>query len=295
VKQAGSMVAPDRLRFDFTHHESISHDKIQEIEQQVNDWIMQDETVETYSMDLKEVPNTDIVAVFDEKYGDVVRVVDIHGYSKELCGGTHVSRTGEIGFFRIISESSIASGVRRIEAVCGASAFAWTQQEHTLIRNLAQRFSVSPDGIVDRIDHLVDQNKALEKELKEKSRAAAKDQVGSLLDLQESLNDFSLLAQVVDGQDMDGLRRIMDGLRSKISSGIIVLGSANGGKVQFTASVSDDLVKKGYHAGKLISETARIAGGGGGGQPNRAQAGGKDPSKVGEAIAKVKELIQAQV
>ena len=292
ARQAGSLVAPDRLRFDFTHYEAVPADKLEAIEHRVNQWIMNDTPVKTYSMAYKDVPDSGIIAVFDEKYGDEVRVVDIGGFSRELCGGTHVRETGQLGFFRIVGESSVASGIRRIEAVCGWPAYEWTQREHSLVRSLAQRFSAAPEELIKRVEALIEQNKKLEKALKQQAASASKDVAASLLEKQETVGDIPLIAEVVEGQGIDGLRGILDQVRPAVKSGVIVLGGASDGKAAFVASVSDDLVKRGVHAGKLIGQVAKIAGGGGGGQPNKAQAGGKDPSKVAEAIAAVHGLLE---
>ena len=295
VRQAGSLVAPDRLRFDFTHYEAVDTAALEAIEKQVNEWIMQNDAIATSEMALKDVPNSGIIAVFDEKYGDVVRVVDIGGFSRELCGGTHVGRTGELGFFRIVAESSVAAGVRRIEAVCGLPAFEMTRREHELIQQLSHRFSATSDQLLERIDVLMQQNKKLEKQLKQQQAAAAADQAGELAVRLRSVGDVPLLAEDVGEQSLDGLRNMLDTLRQKITSGVLLLGSRDGGKACFVASVSEDLVKRGVHAGKLIGQVAKRAGGGGGGQPHKAQAGGKEPAKVPDAIAAVEELVKQQL
>lgn len=294
IKQAGSYVAPDRFRFDFTHFEGISPDKLEALERRVNGWIMENHPVRTYSMALKDVPQSGIVAVFDEKYGDVVRVVDIGGFSRELCGGTHARQTGQLGFFRIVSESSVAAGVRRIEGVCGWPAYEWIRREHDLVHGLAQRFSVSSDELEQRIEHLVDQHKRLEKEIKQQAAKAAAGQADALVARQRRVEDVVLVAEEVGTQSLDGLRGMLDVLRARVPSGVLVLGSAWEGKACFAAAVSEDWVKQGLHAGKLIGQVAKVAGGGGGGQPHRANAGGREPDKVGVAIASVPALLAAQ-
>jgi alanyl-tRNA synthetase len=291
IKQAGSYVSPDRLRFDFNHYEAISPAHIEELERCVNECIMRDTEVATYEMALKDVPNSGIVAVFDEKYGDVVRVLDVGGYSKELCGGTHVSRTGQIGLFRIVSESSVAAGIRRIEAVTGWGAYEWTRHEHELVRQLAQRFSIQPEELPERVESLVQQNRELEKSMKKQAAASAKEGAEGLLDHRSEVGGIPLIAVDAGEQAMDNLREMLDVVRGKVESGVIVLGSASKGKACFVCSVSDDLVERGVHAGKLIGQVAKIAGGGGGGQPNKAQAGAKNGDKVPDAIAKVPEIL----
>jgi alanyl-tRNA synthetase len=291
VSQKGSLVAPDRLRFDFNHYEQIPWATLEQIERRVNEWIMQNDPVQTYGMALKDVPGSGIIAVFDEKYGDEVRVVDIGGYSKELCGGTHVGATGELGAFRIVGESSVASGVRRIEAVCGMQAFEMTRREHELVQHLSQRFSATSDELLDRVEALLQQNRKLEKELKQQALASAASQAGELGAKARDVGGIQLIAEVVGEQPMDVLRTMMDDLRSSLPSGVIVLGSRAGGKACFMASVTEDLVARGLHAGTLIGQIARLAGGGGGGQPHKAQAGGKDGSKVAEAIGAVDAIV----
>jgi alanyl-tRNA synthetase len=292
VKQAGSLVAPERFRFDFNHFESLSPEQIERLERFVNSRIMLDAPVSTFEMPLKEVYGSDIVAVFDEKYGDRVRVVEVEGVSKELCGGTHVASTGELGMFRIVSESSVAAGVRRIEAVCGWPAYEWSSGEHRLLQQLSQRFSVKPEDLEQRLESLAEKNRELEKSLKKLNEQAARGQAGSLLDEASDVDGVKLIAAVVDGQSPANLMNIMDDLRTKLDSGVIVLGGNFEGKAAFAASVSDDLVAQGMHAGKLVGDVARRAGGGGGGQPNKAQAGGKDGAKAAEAIAAVPEILE---
>ena len=293
IRQKGSLVAPDHLRFDFNHYEPISRATLETIERQVNEWIMDNVAVDTYTMAFKDVPSTDVIAVFDEKYGDEVRVVRLGEYSKELCGGTHVNAVGEVGFFRIVNESSIASGVRRIEAVCGATAFEWTRREHELVHGLSQRFSAAPDELLQRVDALIEQNKLLEKERKQRTAMAAVDQAAGLMSNVRKVDRVDVVAEDVGELPMDSLRVMLDQLRESMKSGVVVLGSQHEGKACFVASVSEDLVKDGLHAGNLIGGVARVAKGGGGGQPHKAQAGGKDGSKVGDAIAQVDELIRA--
>ncbi len=292
IKQAGSYVAYDRLRFDFNHFEAVSAEQLCEIERRVNVCILENTPVETSEMPLRDVHGTDIVAVFDEKYGETVRVLNIGGYSKELCGGTHVQRTGDIGLFRIVAESSVAAGIRRIEAVCGIAALQWTNEEHAILQGLAHQFSTTADDLPNRIAALTEQNRKLEKTLKEQAARNALGAVDAILNQQRTVKDgITLIAAEAGDINAENLRTVMDAVRAKVASGIIVLGATGEGKACFAASVSDDLVKKGFHAGKLIGQVAKIAGGGGGGQPNKAQAGGKQPEKVPEALAKVESIL----
>jgi len=293
IKQAGSMVSGDYLRFDFNYFEAVKPEQLRKIERLVNKEILKNTTVETVEMSLADVQKADdIQAVFDDKYGETVRVVGIGDFSKELCGGTHVSSTGEIGQFRIISESSVAAGIRRIEAFTGLESFEWSAEEHDLLIGLCHSLSVKPADLPERIKAMADQAKAAEKQLKELQAKAAVSNVDSLLDQVVDLDGTPLLAVDLGEMPMDALRQVMDALRQKMASGVIVLGSAASGKACFAASVSDDLVKAGAHAGKLIGGVAKVAGGGGGGRPDKAQAGGKDGTKVPAAIGAVPSILK---
>ncbi len=300
IKQAGSMVAADRLRFDFNHFEAVKPDQLRRIEQVVNHEIMRNTPLATTEMALADVQKAgDIQAVFDDKYGETVRVVSIGDFSRELCGGTHVKATGDIGPFRIVAESSVAAGIRRIEAVTGMEALAWTAEEHDLLAGLSQSLSVKPADLPGRIKALAEQVKASEKQLKEVRMKAAVHGIEALLQKVETLSltdkvdNMPLLAATAGEVPMDALRELMDRLRQKLESGVIVLGSHAEGKACFICSVSPDLVAEGIHAGKLIGAVAKLADGGGGGKPDKAQAGGKDGSKVAEAIQAVPGLLRA--
>ena len=295
VRQKGSLVAPDRLRFDFNHYEQIPWATLERIERRVNEWIMRDDPVRTYTMALKDVPGSGIIAVFDEKYGDEVRVVDIGGYSRELCGGTHVAATGHLGAFRIVAESAVAAGVRRIEAVCGMPAFEAARRERELVQHLAQRFSATPDELLERVEAVLRRNRAMEKELRQQALAGVAGQAGALAAKSREVDGIRVIAEAVGEQSMEVLRRLMDDLRGAVPSGVIVLGSQSDGKACFVAAITDDLVARGLHAGKLIGQVARLAGGNGGGQPHKAQAGGKDGSHVPAAIAAVDGLLRAML
>ena len=246
IKQAGSMVAPERLRFDFSYFQAIPADKLEAVEHRVNELILENLPVKTYSMALKDVPGSGIIAMFDEKYGDTVRVVDVSGFSRELCGGTHVSATGDLGLFRIVSESSVASGVRRIEAVCGWAAYEWMRREHELVKTLSHRFSASPEELGQRVDALMEKTKALEKELRQKSAQSAAAQADGLVDRQRPVAGVAVVVEAVGELDLDNLRGMMDVLRAKLPSGIVCWEART--RACFVCSVSDDLVKRGLHA-----------------------------------------------
>jgi len=293
VKQAGSLVAPDRLRFDFNHFEAVSADKLETIERQVNEWILANTPVTTYQMALKDVANSGITALFDEKYGEIVRVVDIGGYSRELCGGTHAGATGELGSFRIVAESSVASGVRRIEALTGWSAIDWTRREHETLQHLAHKLSTPADEVAARVDALMEQVKKLERERKEMKQASALEQVDSLLAGVTTVADIPVLVAHAGSIDNEGLRAMLDHLRVKLPDAVILLSGVNEDKVAFICSASEAAVTKGVHCGKIIGPVAKESGGGGGGKPGKAEAGGRQPEKVAAALDVGRALITA--
>ena len=290
VKQAGSLVAPDRLRFDFTHFSAIDQDTLQEIEGLVNDRIQQNIPLDVEEMDSEEAFRTDATALFEEKYGDRVRVVAMEDFSKELCGGTHSERTGDIGLFKILSEASVAAGVRRIEAVTGAAALAHTQEAFRTLGVLAERLKTKPDHLTDRVEKLLAQQKALEKELaasKAKLQAEASDR--SLSEV-KVVNGISVLAQEASADTPAALRDLADHLKAKIKSGIIVLGSRTDKKALLVVVVTKEHLDR-YHAGNIIKQVAALVGGGGGGRPDMAQAGGSQPEKLPEALAAVYDIV----
>jgi len=299
IKQAGSLVSPGYLRFDFNYFEALRPEQLRRIEQIVNHEIMRNTPLTTTEMALADVQKSeDIQAVFDDKYGDTVRVIAVGDFSRELCGGTHVQSTGDIGQFRIVSESSVAAGIRRIEAFTGMEALEWSAEKHDLLSGLSQSLSVKPVDLPDRIRAMAEQVRAAEKQLKEARMKAAVHGIEALLEkvehitLTDKVDTMPLLAATAGEVPMDALRELMDRLRQKLESGVIILGSHAEGKACFMCSVSDDLVKEGIHAGKLIGAVAKLAGGGGGGKPDKAQAGGKDGSKVADAIKAVPGLLR---
>ena len=292
IQQAGSLVSAERLRFDFNYFEAIPLEQLQVIEQVVNHEIMRNTPLETTEMSMAEVQqDARIQAVFDDKYGERVRVVRIGEFSQELCGGTHVSLTGDIGSFRIVSESSVAAGIRRIEAVTGMEAVQWTAQEHELILGLSQRLSVKPPELPARVMAINEQLRQAEKKVKEMQTSSAASQVDQWVEQVTEIEGVRVLAADVGALPMQALREVLDRLRDKIGSSVIVLGSAHEGKACFAASISSDYIERGLHAGKLIGEVAAVAEGGGGGKPDRAQAGGKDGTKVAAALAVVDAYI----
>jgi alanyl-tRNA synthetase len=292
VKQAGSLVAPDRLRFDFTHFSAIDQKTLQEIERRVNDRIQQNIPLEVEEMGAEEAFRTDATALFEEKYGDRVRVVAMEDFSKELCGGTHSERTGDIGLFKILSEGSVAAGVRRIEAVTGAAAVTHIQEAFQTLRILAETLKTKPDTLKERVEKLLAHQKALEKELtasKAKLQAAASDR--SLSEV-KVVNGVSVLAQEASADTPAALRDLADHLKAKIKSGIIVLGSRTNKKALLVVVVTKEHLDR-YHAGNIIKQVAALVGGGGGGRPDMAQAGGSQPEKLPEALAAVYDIVAA--
>ncbi len=290
VHQAGSLVAPDRLRFDFTHFEGIDAERLQDIERLVNSYIRQNEAVSTKEMPLDAARAEGAMALFGEKYDDVVRVVQVGGTSLELCGGTHVDRTGVIGYFKITGESAISSGVRRIEAVCGEPCVDYLQERERQMAQTAHLLSAPAEALCGRVQALLDENKRLAREVDKWKQAAA---TGGAVDYMSQVQEISgvkVLAVQLDGQDGKGLRMALDNLRDKIGSGVIILGSADGGKVALCVGVTKDLTGR-IKAGDIVKQVAPIVGGGGGGRPDMAQAGGKSPEKLPEAIAKAPEIV----
>lgn len=292
VNQAGSLVEPDRLRFDFNHFNALSKAELKEIEKKVNAAILANLDVDIILTDMEQAKKLGAVALFGEKYGDVVRVVSMGDYSTELCGGTHVKATGAIGSFKILSESSIAAGVRRIEAITGEEVLRYIAGQEEKVEKAATLLKTTPDNLLERIEALQAREKELEKELKELKGRLARTVLDELLEKVEEVDGIKLLRTVVDGLDNEGLLNLMDQLKEKIDSGIIVLASKSDDKAVFVARVSKDLVDKGYHAGKIIGQVAKIAGGGGGGRPDLAQAGGRDVTKIQEALDQVTEIIK---
>ncbi|MCZ8519024.1 MULTISPECIES: alanine--tRNA ligase [Paenibacillus] len=291
VNQAGSLVAPERLRFDFSHFGSISAEELQEIEQRVNAQIWKTTEVDISLKPIAEAKAMGAMALFGEKYGDVVRVVKVGGYSLELCGGCHVQNTSQIGLFKIISESGIGSGVRRIEATTGRNAYQYLDGQLQLLRDASGLLKSNISDVPKRIDALFGQIKELSRENESLKAKLGGIEAGSLEGQVRTVNGVQLLAAQVTAGDMESLRNIVDQMKSKLGSAVIVLGAPAEDKVNLVAAVTPDLVAQGYHAGKLIKEVAVRCGGSGGGRPDMAQAGGKDASKLQEALQSVKGLL----
>ena len=295
VHQQGSYQDPDRTRFDFSYGEAVSADKLAKIESIVNEKIGEDLPVNTQVMSINEAKATGAMALFGEKYGDSVRVVSMGDFSKELCGGTHVKHTGEIRMFKVLSESGIAAGVRRIEAVTGDNVMAYYKNVEETLNAAAKEAKTNPSNLVEKIAHLNAENKSLSSEIESLKAKAAKDSLGNVLDNVTEVKGVKLLAAKVPGIDMNGLRDLSDSLCDKMGGGVVVLASDADGKVNLVAKASDDAVSKGAHAGNLIKAIAGFVGGGGGGRPNMAQAGGKDPSGIDKAVSSVAGVLEGQL
>jgi len=286
VAQAGSLVAPDHLRFDFSHGASVKDRELEAIESLVNEQVQANVVVSPAEMDLQAALESGAMALFGEKYGDRVRVIRIGDFSTELCGGTHLDATGQIGLFKVTDEGAVASGVRRIEAVTGEHALAHVGREEAALRESAGLLKIPPLELPRRLAALLEDQKRLEKQLAQLESKLARSQAQDLVAAAREVAGVPVLAARLDGLDPDGLRSVVDTLRDRLPSGIIVLGSAVDGKVSLVAAVSKDMMKR-FPAGRLVQEVARLVGGGGGGRPDLAQAGGKDASKLDDALATV--------
>lgn len=292
VNQAGSLVQEGRLRFDFTHFGSISPEELEKIEEIVNEKVWANIPVDKMVKNINEAKAMGAMALFGEKYGETVRVVKVGDYSLELCGGCHVNNTAEIGLFKIVSESGIGAGTRRIEAVTGENAYRLMNGQVQLLKDTASKLKTNLKDVPQRIDALNEQIRELQKEKESLAAKIGNMEAGSLVDEVQTINGVSVIAKKVNGMDMNGLRTIVDDLKNKLQSGVVILGAENAGKVNIVAGVTKDLVSKGYHAGNLVKEVAVRCGGGGGGRPDMAQAGGKDPEKLQEGIDSAVEMIK---
>ncbi len=295
VEQKGSLVTPDRLRFDFAHFQPMTVEEIAEVETLVNKEIRAALPVTTDVMNIEEAKKSGAMALFDEKYSENVRVVSMGDFSKELCGGTHVANTSEILAFKILSESGIAAGVRRIEALTGDAVFAYYKEQEAQLANAAKLLKTKPEAVSEKIEHLYAEIKALQSENEALKSKAAKDALGDVMNQVQEINGVKLLAARVDDVDMNGLRDLGDQLKEKLGDGVVVLASVKDGKVSLMATATEEAQKKGAHAGNLIKAIAAIVGGGGGGRPGMAQAGGKNPAAVDDAIKEAAKVVESQI
>jgi alanyl-tRNA synthetase len=296
VTQAGSQVGPDAMRFDFTFERQLSANELAQVESLMNEWIRLNLPVTTKEMSLDEAKKTGAIAMFGEKYGDIVRVVSMGDVSLEFCGGTHVSTTGEIGPVKLISEGSIASGVRRIEALAGSKAWNYISSNMNILLSAAERLKIKPADLLNQIERLQEELKAKEKQTQVLSEKLALTQIDDLLAKGKELGNVCLIAQNVNDISADGLKTLAEHLRKKSDDIVVVLASKLGeDKVSIVVAVSDPLTKSGYNAGEIVKKVAAVCGGSGGGKPQLAQAGGKDPSKITEALKFAENLIQQGV
>ncbi|MGM0403550.1 MAG: DHHA1 domain-containing protein, partial [Thermodesulfobacteriota bacterium] len=291
VRQAGSFVGPDRMRFDFTHFSPVSMEERERIEQLVNARIRENVAVETHEMDAEEAFKSGATALFEEKYGDRVRVVSLESFSKELCGGTHTERTGDIGLFKILSEAGIASGVRRIEAITGEAALNHVQNMDRMLSEAARLFKDRPEALAGRIETLLANHKALEKSVEQLKLKLASASAGQMVDDIRSINGVKVIAKTVSADNPGALRNLADRFRDNLTSGIVVLGAPSGEKAMLVVTVTKDLTDR-FHAGNIIREIAAEVGGSGGGRPDMAQAGGSNPEKLDSAMEKAREVIR---
>ncbi|WP_019154619.1 alanine--tRNA ligase [Robertmurraya massiliosenegalensis] len=293
VNQAGSLVQADRLRFDFSHFGQVKAEELEQIEAIVNEKIWHGLHVNIDYKGIEEAKAMGAMALFGEKYGDIVRVVQVGDYSLELCGGCHVPNTSVIGLFKIVSETGIGAGTRRIEAVTGEAAYQQMNEQITVLKSAGAKLKANPKDVVNRIDALLAEVKQLQRENESLAAKLGNIEAGSLVDQVKEVNGIKVLSAKVQGMDMNNLRNMADDLKQKLGSAILVLGSVNEEKVNIIAAVTKDLIDQGYHAGKIVKEVATRCGGGGGGRPDMAQAGGKDPNKLDDALAAVEEFVKS--
>lgn len=295
VEQAGSSVNEDRLRFDFSHFSAMTAEELQKVEEIVNEQIVAGLPVKVENMPIEEARKTGAQALFGEKYGDVVRVVNMGDYSIEFCGGTHVKNTNEIMAFKILSESGVAAGVRRIEALTSKGLIRYYDNLEKKLNEAAKVLKATPDNLAEKIAHLTAENKALHSEVESLKSKLTQDAMGDVMDQVQEIKGVKLLAAEVDGVDMNGLRDLGDQLKEKLGEGVVVLASGNDGKVSLMVTATDAAMKQGAHAGNLVKAIAGLVGGGGGGRPNMAQAGGKNPAGIQEALKKAAEALEGQL
>ena len=295
VEQAGSSVNEDRLRFDFTHFSAMTAEELKKVEDIVNEQISKGLDVIVKNMPMEEAKKTGAQALFGEKYGDIVRVVNMSDFSIEFCGGTHVKNTSEIMAFKIISETGVAAGVRRIEALTSDGLMKYYAQIEETLKNAAHLVKATPENLADKITHLMAENKALHGEVESLKSKMAQEAAGDVMDQVTEIKGVKLLAARLDGIDMNGLRDLGDQFKAKLGDGVVVLASANDGKVSLMVTATDGAMKQGAHAGNLVKAIAGCVGGGGGGRPNMAQAGGKNPAGIPDALAKASEVLESQI
>ena len=295
VNQAGSLVTSERLRFDVTHFEAITKDELKVIEEKVNDAILESLAITCENMSINDAKNKGAMALFGEKYGDEVRVVSMGDYSIELCGGTHLTNTSQIGMFKILSEGGVAAGVRRIEAITGRAVYNYLKEKEEVITNVCTSLKTKEDGLAQKVTSLIEENKSLSKELHDMKTKMSLQAIDSVLDSKVDVNGVNLVTTKFEGMDMNTLKEVADNLRDKLASGVVVLANVANDKLNLVVTATKDAVDKGVHCGNIVKEIAQIAGGKGGGRPNMAQAGAPDVSKVDEALNHASEVLKSQI
>ena len=292
IQQAGSLVSPDRLRFDFNHFAQVSKEELMKVEQLVNEQIYNAIDVQTQVMDIEDAKKTGAMSLFDEKYGETVRVLSIGDFSKEFCGGTHVKNSNDIGMFKIVSEGGVASGVRRIEAITGYSVYNFIVEKQELIENVSSTLKTSQDNLQKRASDLMTENKNLQKKIKEVQSAGAKTDIDSVIKSAKKIKDANLVISSFEDMEDDILRDFAQNIIDKVENAVVVFSNVNteNQKLTFLCMVAKNLIPK-YNAGKIVKEVAMVTGGNGGGKPNMAMAGGKDVSKIQEALSKAEEVL----
>jgi len=295
VNQAGSLVTSERLRFDVTHFEAITKEELKVIEEKVNDVILESLNITCENMSINDAKNKGAMALFGEKYGDEVRVVSMGDYSIELCGGTHLTNTSQIGMFKILSEGGVAAGVRRIEAITGRAVYNYLKEKEEIISNVCLNLKTKEDSLSQKVTSLIEENKSLSKELHDMKTKMSLQAVDSVLDSKLYVNGVNLVTTKFEGMDMNTLKEVADNLRDKLVSGVVVLANTTDDKLNLVATATKDAVDKGVHCGNIVKSIAQIAGGKGGGRPNMAQAGAPDVSKVDEALNHASEVLKSQV
>ena len=295
VNQAGSLVTPERLRFDVTHFEAITKEELKVIEDKVNDIILESLNITCENMSINDAKNKGAMALFGEKYGDEVRVVSMGDYSIELCGGTHLTNTSQIGMFKILSEGGVAAGVRRIEAITGRAVYNYLKEKEEVITNVCSNLKTKEDGLSQKVTSLIEENKSLSKELHDMKTKMSLQVVDSVLDSKADVNGVNLVTTKFEGMDMNTLKEVADNLRDKLVSGVVVLANIADDKLNLVVTATKDVVDKGVHCGNIVKAIAQVAGGKGGGRPNMAQAGAPEVSKVDDAVHYASEVLKSQV
>jgi alanyl-tRNA synthetase len=295
VTQAGSLVAPDRLRFDFTHSGPLSETELEEVERLVNEQIWADKDVTKQFLPYREAIGQGAMALFGEKYGDNVRVVQVPGFSLELCGGCHVDTTGEIGLFKLVSETGSAAGVRRIEAVTGSHAYTRMKELDRLMGRLSQILKVPTENVAQRIEGLVAEARELRDKLQTASLSAAQDQVSRLIDMAEVIDGAKVATGVIEAPDSETLRNFGDELRQRLRSGVGVVAARMGERHALLAVMTDDLISRGMRADAVVREVAKLAGGKGGGRPHMAQASTAEPERAEKALEQVTAIVRTML